>query len=238
MRPTATALAPPLHISYLDIPAERAVIEARIEGEREEALAEEVNDTVDRSWTRCIPAATTPPCASRTSRSSAAARPLPLGLPRRRPTLTPAASPPVHEGRPGQARGRCLHLARLASARQVLAAAETAARRELEAAIGGALWRYAEVVTGCPPGCVRADRASGRAIVRRSPPAPGPADRHPPGPRGPWRRRDRRGGRRDRARRQLPDARRRGRDGPQTASGPPGCGNRRGIFFLAADPAR
>ena len=37
-----------LHTSYLNIPAERAVIEARIEGEREEAQAEEIDDTVDK----------------------------------------------------------------------------------------------------------------------------------------------------------------------------------------------
>jgi transcriptional regulator with XRE-family HTH domain len=37
-----------LHTAYLNIPAERAVIEARIEGEREEAQAEEIDGTVDK----------------------------------------------------------------------------------------------------------------------------------------------------------------------------------------------
>jgi len=37
-----------LQTSWLDIPAERAVIEARIKGDREEDLSRQVNDTVDQ----------------------------------------------------------------------------------------------------------------------------------------------------------------------------------------------
>lgn len=58
-----------LHTSWLDTPPEEAVIQTRVGTEKEAERSEQVNDAVNRVWTRFAATATNRHCASKTSRS-------------------------------------------------------------------------------------------------------------------------------------------------------------------------
>jgi hypothetical protein len=60
-----------LHTSWLDTPAQEAVIQARVEADQEAERSEQVNDEINKILEPSAATATGQPCASKTSRSTA-----------------------------------------------------------------------------------------------------------------------------------------------------------------------